>query len=273
MKHKIIYGILVVIVLILLIDQGARFLQQPNRVEPVGEANFLLTTKWHQIHDYAKFIPNDDDAGCWAVAIGQIAHYHRISPTGFIEYKTSGNQKISIDLGSYDFDHRLFVESLEADTPAKSKEQVAKYLYFIATVLYTDFGSHGYLEHETFVSRLEQHLNCAVEFLEYKKDTFLNRSDQIQSRVKTEIDATRPLMFYFDNGDDWGHAAVIDGYVKSNDAFQVHLNMGWGGRHDGWYDLFHRIMGVRDDLQNRFLITINPQTRVENQTTKRLKTR
>lgn len=31
-----------------------------------------------------------------------------------------------------------------------------------------------------------------------------------------------------------------------------------GGNHDGWYDLFHRIAGVRDDLETRFLITIKP---------------
>lgn len=77
--------------------------------------------------------------------------------------------------------------------------------------------------------------------------------------VMTEINANRPLMFYFDNGKDFGHAAVIDGYTQEKNSFLVHLNMGWGGLHDGWYDLFHRIIGVRDDLQTRFFVTINPK--------------
>jgi hypothetical protein len=67
------------------------------------------------------------------------------------------------------------------------------------------------------------------------------------------------LMLYFDHSKDFGHAAVLDGYTGERDAFLVHLNMGWGGRHDGWYDLFQRFVGVRDDLQTRFLITIIPR--------------
>ena len=65
-------------------------------------------------------------------------------------------------------------------------------------------------------------------------------------------------MLYFDNGKDFGHAAALDGYALVDDRFLVHLNMGWGGKHDGWYDLFDRLIGSRDDLQTRFLVTIAP---------------
>jgi len=80
----------------------------------------------------------------------------------------------------------------------------------------------------------------------------------IEALVRTEVDAARPLMIYFDNGKDFGHASVLDGYTEENDTFLVHMNMGWGSRHDGWYDLFGRFIGVRDDLQTRFLVTIQP---------------
>ena len=35
------------------------------------------------------------------------------------------------------------------------------------------------------------------------------------------------------------------------------------GSQDGWYNLFHRIIGVRDDMQTRFLITIKPQNNIK----------
>ena len=101
-------------------------------------------------------------------------------------------------------------------------------------------------EHSSFIRRLEDHMGCVAAIDEYDKADFLQARDEVISLVKQEIDASRPLMLYFDNGDDWGHAAVLDGYVERGDQFIVHLNMGWGGRYDGWYDLFHRIMGVRD---------------------------
>jgi hypothetical protein len=65
-------------------------------------------------------------------------------------------------------------------------------------------------------------------------------------------------MLCFDNRKDGGHAAVVDGYFEDGDRLLIHLHMGWEGRDDGWYDPFKRIMGVRDDLQNRLLVTIRP---------------
>jgi hypothetical protein len=50
----------------------------------------------------------------------------------------------------------------------------------------------------------------------------------------------------------------VDGYAEDGERLLIHLNMGWEGRDDGWYDPFEKIMGVRDDLQSRFLLTIRP---------------
>jgi len=248
----------IVVASLILIDVAARVLQKPNRVTLEREHPYLLRTTWHQIGDYARFVPADDDAGCWATAIAQIAHYHHLTPTDKIEYQTSGGYQVSLDLDEYEFRHDQFASHLDDETPEISKEQVARYIYLIAAVLYTDFGAHGYLEHETFVERLESHLNSSVEFHEYDKEDYLLDRAAIRSLAMREIDSGRPIMLYFDNGKDFGHSVVIDGYAELDDKFLVHLNMGWGGRHDGWYDLFHRIVGVRDDLKTRFLITIKP---------------
>ncbi len=261
MKRKISYTTIIIVSLVILIDRAADFLLKPNRITPEEECEYLLQTEWHQIDDYARFIPYDDDAGCWAVAIAQICHFHNLSPSGKIKYKTSQEKPVSVELDSYKFRHNLFAPRLGKNSSPISIEQVAKYIFFVAAILYTDFGAHSYLKHETFVSRLEHHMKCEVNFFEYDKDTFLRNRDNLTSLVKGEINASRPLMFYFDNGDNWGHAAVLDGYIISNGAFLVHLNMGWGGRFDGWYDLFHPVMGIRDDLQNRFLITIKPNNK------------
>ncbi|MGD2123872.1 MAG: hypothetical protein PVJ76_19130 [Gemmatimonadota bacterium] len=50
----------------------------------------------------------------------------------------------------------------------------------------------------------------------------------------------------------------MTGEIEDGNQLLIHLNMGWEGRDDGWYDPFKRIMGVRDDLQNRFLLAIRP---------------
>ncbi|MBD3414921.1 MAG: hypothetical protein GF421_10885 [Candidatus Aminicenantes bacterium] len=239
-KSRNVVIILIIVSLFILMEITAHLLQKPNRIDLEEESPFLLKTKWHQIGDYARFVTIDEDVGCWATAIAQIAHYHQINPTGKIEYQTSEGHHISVDLNDYPFRHDLFASRLNHDTPEISKGQVAKYLYYIAALIYTDFGSSGYLEHESMVARLEKHLNCSVKFYEYKKEHYLNEREDIKNLVITEINANRPLMFYFDNGKDFGHATVIDGYTQEKNSFLVHLNMGWGGRHDGWYDLFQK---------------------------------
>ena len=258
-RNRILIPILTVLALVVGLDLLARQLQKPNRVDLDDSYSFLLQTQWHQVGDYARFVTLDDDAGCWATAIAQIAHHHRLIPAGKIEYRTSGGRPVSVNLDAYDFDHDQFPSHLDNKTPASAREQLAKYIYFIAAVLYTDFGAHGYLDHETFVLRMENHLRTSVDFHEYDREGFLRDSAAIRSLVIRELDERRPLMLYFDNGEDFGHAAVIDGYAEADGRFLVHLNMGWGGRHDGWYDLFRRIIGVRDDLQNRVLIAVDPK--------------
>lgn len=258
MKRKWIIACSILVALLLAMELAAYLLLRPNRVEVENEPHHLLTTRWHQVGDYARFVTLDDDAGCWAAAIAQIAHFHEFCPTGRIEYQTTNGATVRIDLDSVPIDHDEFVDAIDTTTPAEARDQVARYIYSIACILYTNFGGSGYLEHETFVERVEDHLGCAVGFHDYDKARYLAERKTITSLVGEEIAAERPLMLYFDNGDDFGHAAVIDGLIETEDTTLVHLNLGWGGRHDGWYDLFAPIAGVRDDLQNRFLITFDP---------------
>jgi hypothetical protein len=257
-RQKRYLAIAIVVTVLVLIEVVSYVLQRPNRIDLDGDEPFLLQTTWHQAGDYAQFIPTGEIAGCWSTALAQIAHYHRLNPTGSVRYETSSGLTVSIDLNAYHFRHGQFAPRIDRDTPAATKEQIATYIYYVAGVIHKDFAGDGYLDHDTFIDRLEDHLQCAAEFHEYDKDAYLRDEAGIRSLVAREIDDSRPMMLYFDNGKDFGHAAVIDGYTEVDGAFLVHLNMGWGGRHDGWYDLFDRIAGVRDDLQTRFLITIDP---------------
>jgi hypothetical protein len=264
-RHHL-YVIFIFLVFITLLELTFRKLQRPNIIDVGGDHPFLINTTWHQIREYAKYVVHDIDAGCWATAIAQISHFHRLNPAGKIEYMTTKGEKIKVDLDDYLFDHDQFANYLDKQSTASAKDQVAKYIYYLAALIYTDFGSHGYLSHETMVSRLEKHLDCTVGFYRYTKQKYLSEEVGIRKLIQREIDGQRPLMFYFDNGDDFGHAAALDGYVEQDDRFLVHLNMGWGGRSNGWYDCFEKIVDVRDDLQNRFLITFMPNdiTDIEN---------
>lgn len=263
LKRKLIYTLLFVIVLLILLEIIARSLLRPNMISVVGDPSFLLKTTWSQTGAYAKNVALDDDAGCWAVAIAQIAHYHKLNPTGNINYTTSSGDRISVNLDDYTFSHQTFVSAIKKETPEHSKEQVARYIYYIAALIYTNFGSSGYVEHTSMVERLEKHLGCEVRLYDYNEESYLSSKDEIRELITREIDSDHPLMFYFDNGKDFGHAVALDGYLQRDDVFLVHLNQGFGGKYDGWYNLFDKIFGIRDDLHTRFLITFKPKKQKE----------
>lgn len=258
-KRKFLYAIPAVLALLICFEILSRVLLSPNLVEIDGHPPYLLQTNWHQIGDYAAFVEHDTDAGCWATAIAQIAHFHKLNPSGKINYTTTTGKQIVVELDDFSFDHNLFADRLDAQSGDAAMEQVGKYIYYIAALIYTNFGASGYVENETMMDRIETHLNCDVGFYEYTKATWLDNQPEIRALIQREMGARRPMMIYFDNGDDFGHAAVIDGYAEQNGKFLVHLNMGWGGKHNGWYQPFEKFMGMRDDLRNRFLITVSPK--------------
>jgi hypothetical protein len=254
-----ILKVAVVLVVCLVVLEGiGRYLQKPNRVIPPGDPEFLLATTWHQIEDYAVSAPGGEIVGCWATAIAQISHYHRLSPRGHMEYTTTSGIQIREDLGSVPFRFDRILPRIDSGSLPESAQETARYIYEVAVAIQKDFGADGVMDHEGFMGRLHDNLGATAVLHEFTKTKFLESRKEVSNLLKLELDEGRPLMLYFDNGKDWGHAAVVDGYVEDGDRLLVHLNMGWEGRDDGWYDPFEKIMGVRDDLQNRFLLTIRP---------------
>jgi hypothetical protein len=250
---------MVVLVAALVILEGiGRHLQRPNRVTPPGNPSFLLTTTWHQIDEYAASAPAGEIVGCWATAIAQIAHHHRLSPKGRMEYTTTSGIQISEDLGSDPFRFDRILPQIDSGSPPESAQETARYIYEVAVAIQKDFGGDGIMAHDGFIGRLRDHLGATAVLHEFTKTEYLESKEEVSDILKSELDEGRPLMLYFDNGKDWGHAAVVDGYVQDGDRLLVHLNMGWEGRDNGWYDPYEKVMGVRDDLENRFVLTIRP---------------
>jgi hypothetical protein len=67
-------------------------------------------------------------------------------------------------------------------------------------------------------------------------------SDQLwNDTIRQEVEAGRPVLYCAldrsSSGADAGHAFVIDGYDSTTNLF--HVNWGWNGGYDGWYDLYN----------------------------------
>jgi hypothetical protein len=215
----------------------------------------LLRTNWGQRNEYARFSPDNLRLGCWSTAIAQILYFHRLRPSGRVSYQCTTGYSISENLDSYTFDWDLFVNDFQYNTPEASINEVARYVYFTAVVIQKDFGTGTYvLSHSGRAAAAAEHYGCDTQLFTNSAYSLA----QIQQIVKREIDARRPVMMHLRNRARTSyHAVVVDAYRIEGSTLWVHINMGWEGRDNGWYEFNSPILQY-DDNEYRRILSIEP---------------
>jgi len=225
--------------------------------EPTSVAPLLRTT-WAQRGEFAAFTPQNQRLGCWSTAIGQILRYHKLQPEGKVQYSTRAGTELSLDMDRYKFNWNRFPSSFHSRTPVIGKREVAGYLYCVSVTLQKDFGTGSYvLGHTERAAAIAKHFNCKTK-LHTSSQTGLK---ELASIVKHELDNERPIMMHVrsldSKGDAGYHAVVVDGYRFVRGVLAVQVNMGWGGRGNGWYP-FDGPIGDYNDGAYRRIMTIAP---------------
>ena len=225
-----------------------------------NQGNHLLSTLWMGEGAFAKFTPEPESntLGCWSTTISQIFYYHKLAPSGSAKYQCSKGYKIDENLDDYSYDWSSFANEITDSTSQQTIDQIARYCYSVATVLQKDFGTGRYITKLPPIERIEKQLNVDAKlYLVY--NGLLHSKRKMRNIVVREIEANRPLYFYYRNikVSGSGHSVVLDGYRFSDKGFYVHLNFGWGGRKDGWYELFSSI-ATEGDTQLRLFMTVKP---------------
>lgn len=231
---------------------------------------YLLTTTWGQTGLYTMKTPlkhpwrfrwnplNHWRLGCWPTAIGQIInYYHQLQSFGEVHYQCSEivnkyGSKVVIDnnLSDHVYKWSNMPNKFTIFSTLREINSVSTFLYDVSTVIQKDFGTYYYVleEGSEMVSTLVKHfdkLNSSSEWV----------VNPPVIDIQNEIDSFRPCMLYMENKNGTsGHAVVIDGYKLEGDNFVVHLNFGWQGSSDGWYDYNQPIDKYDSDLRGVMFI-------------------
>jgi hypothetical protein len=229
------------------------------RATGANEGKALLETHWRGDGPYARFAPGPETTtlGCWSTAFAQIFYHHRLQPFGRVDYSCTKGYEIEEDLSRHTYDWDQFTTAIEETTPQTSANEIARYCYSVATVVQKDFGTGQYMK-KFPRKNIESHFRVdADQVLVYRGLFHSKRS--VRNMIIREIESNRPVYLHYRNMKvkGSGHSVVIDGYRADNGNFVVHINFGWGGRADGWYDLFDPIR-TEGDTQLRIFITIWP---------------
>ena len=254
---KIITIIILVIIFAYFVYSNIPFFPPSSKV---NEGKTLTSTHWMGSGNYAKFAPGPESntLGCWSITFAQISYYHRLQPTGISDYKSSKGYKVHEELSAYVFNWNRFENKITDTTLQDNIDEISRYAFYISTIVQKDFGIGRYMTMMPPINNIEEQLNVNAQLYLNYKGLFQSRR-KIKNIVMREIEANRPLYLYYRNMNvkGSGHSVVLDGYRFDNKNFKVHLNFGWGGRKDGWYDLFDSI-AIAGDTELRMLITVQP---------------
>ena len=230
------------------------FLLQSRAAHDETPSGLPLRTQWGQREVFARFSPGNFRLGCWSTAIAQILYYHRLVPSGSVEYTTSTGYHIDEDFDATTFDWSRFVNVLDDNTPEASINEVTRYVYYVATVIQKDYDTGSYvLRHAERAEAVSQHYECTATV--YKSST--HSMEQLKNIIINEINSNRPLMMHLRDLDkDLYHAVVVDGYENRDGIFFVHINMGHQGDEDGWYDFDAPILDYDDPSYKKFMVIV-----------------
>jgi len=202
----------------------------------------ILTTQWGQGNPYNLDCPKlgitRTPTGCVATAAAQIMKHwnHPAKGTGSITYTwDAGKKDITYNFGNTTFEWDQMIDNYQTGGTTAQRAAVAELMYAV--------GCAAQMQYTTQASGAVDFIAGAglVEYLGYDKalvvamrDTYAY--DAWKELIYNELKSGRPIL-YSGTGNLGGHAFVCDGYRYLSDADMFHINWGWDGMSDGYFQL------------------------------------
>ena len=183
--------------------------------------------------------------GCVATAMSQVMRYHKF-PNDTVEQVKhtctyNGNPiSLTTQAGTYDWDSMTLKPSGAGGSMTAENYQAIGKLTSDAGITvfmgYTDGESGAFGFDITYALMHHWHYKNSVFFdvrdIQPQESGNANRDKAFQKALFASFDAGYPVCMGVP-----GHAIVADGYGYNEGLDYVHLNMGWAGQSDYWYNL------------------------------------
>ncbi|MBR5725799.1 MAG: leucine-rich repeat protein [Muribaculaceae bacterium] len=199
----------------------------------------LLTCQWSQSAPYNDQCPEDENGrcvtGCVATAMAQVMYFWKYPETlpALPGYSFNYFNMVHVEVPSLpgtvlDWDNML--DNYSTGYSAEQGAAVAALMRYCGQACFMEYSSEG-----SGSSDLNQ-LMAFKQFGYNPNARVLCRDDyeddQWHSLVISELQAGHPVP-YDGRGDSGGHAFVVDGCHDG----KFHVNWGWGGAYDGYFEL------------------------------------
>lgn len=218
----------------------AKALRSNNTRATTAVSPLLGDIKWNQSEPYNNMCPKYDDTnlsatGCVATAMAQVMMYWKYPnelKADINEYKTSTHElTVAGELKGQKYDWENMLPSYYSGNYNQTQaDAVAKLMLHCGKAVEMDYGE----ESGAIVTP-----GRLAKYFGYDSDLMLDLSRtsftlaEWTAIIDKELQAKRPIL-YSGRTTNGGHQFVCDG---SDDNGLYHINWGWGGYQDGYFDI------------------------------------
>ena len=191
----------------------------------------LVKSKWSQGsvsggYCYNYYTPNHWPCGCVATAMAQVMRYYEWPKTSVTPKETSSGKMKG---GYYNWSNMPLEPGY--NVPDVQREAIGKLTSDVGISIYMNYGASGSGASPGNVPpALKSTYGYANALKWYAKD-----DKNGFERTRANLDMGCPLMWGISRTDG-GHEVVVDGYGYSSQTLYFHVNLGWGGSSDAWYN-------------------------------------
>ena len=214
---------------------------QGTRLASLPDISPLVKSTWDQGSPYNTQCPKISYSyplvGCTATAMAQVMYYYKYPTSACLEipsYVTSTKKMTVQALPATTFDWDNMMDSYSGSYNSANKAAVATLSRYCGQAVCMDYGlnsSGAYIELIPY---------ALVHFFGYDKlePAHMEIREKYDDETWTlmlheELSKGHPLPYSGNNGSSGGHSFIVDGY--RNGSF--HLNWGWSGNYDGYFQL------------------------------------
>ena len=217
-------------------------------VQPGGVAPMLDKNVWGQDDPFNRLCPSIRGekcvTGCVATAMAQVMNYHKYpnKGKGIVNYRTQTNNIfIRNDLDASSFKWNDILDDYNKKYTSEQAEAVAVLMYACGSSVKMDYCTNEQGGSGAYQTEL---ITAFVDNFYYDNDaSFMARSycsiEDWHQLIVNELNEGRPVNYSGQSTRDGGHSFVFDGYriSKDNKYPDYHVNWGWNGRCDGYYQI------------------------------------
>ena len=234
-------------------NQNGAHLMGQSCISDIRVAPFVQS-RWGQTwvcdeNCFNYYCPNYYPSGCMATAIAQLIRYYEYPADGIgrldFTVMVDGKQEKHTTLGGdniggpYNWDLMILQPQLQCSTLTEEQRQAIGGLCYdvgLAMDMQYEPGGSAATMPDTMIALIETFMySNAVIGYNYGN----NIGDGLNKMINPNLDAKAPVVLGImeNENSNNGHAVLCDGYGYNDSTLYHHLNMGWNGFDDVWYNL------------------------------------